>query len=185
MLAQVVRFAAALTRSEIDGNTLFGHAAVFEQPTFVSGYHEVISRSAFDKVLANEHTDVRALINHDPNQILGRQSANTLRLNTDDDGLTFEVDLPDTSYGRDLRESMQRGDIDGASFMFYAGETSQDKHEGKYMLRHDSVSRLVDVSVVTFPAYQGAGASLRSVQRQNLRSQLIKARAAILFGVKK
>jgi hypothetical protein len=173
-------------RAEVAGNKLHGHASVFDQIAQVPGHYEQLSRSAFDAVLKDKTTDVRALWNHDPNHLLGRQSSGTLRIGTDSEGLEFEVDLPDTSLGRDLRVLADRGDITGASFGFIPGEDEWDKApDGMRLRTHTSVAMLRDVSPVTFPAYEGAAVSLRSMEFGRpirARSQLIQARARVHLG---
>ena len=172
-------------RAELDGNRLRGHAAVFNQMAQLSGGWEQLDRRAFDQALKTD--DVRALINHNPTQVLGRMSAGTLRLETDDDGLVFDVDLPDTSYARDLRELVARGDITGASFGFVPGEHKWGKApDGRSLRTHTSVKRLLDVSPVTFPAYEGTDVALRSVDfsRPSWRGQLIMARHRALYAPK-
>lgn len=161
-------------RARLDGNTLYGHAAVFGVQAKVPGGYEQLDRHAFDQVLDSTDTDVRALINHDPNLVLGRQSSGTLRLKVDDQGLGFEVDLPDVSYARDLRELVSRGDVTGASFAFIPG---QDQWDGQ-LRTHTSVAELVDTSVVTFPAYESTAVALRNYNfdRSPGRSVLIRAR---------
>jgi len=168
-------------RTTTTGNKIVGHASVFDQIATVPGGYETITRTAFDEVLKDPDTDVRALINHDPNQLLGRQSAGTLKLGVDDEGLAFEVELPDTSYARDLRALAERGDINGASFGFIPGDDKWTRApDGRQLRSHTSVRSLVDVSVVTFPAYAGAGVALRSIQierRLNPRAAAIRSRA--------
>jgi len=169
-------------RAEITGNKLGGYASVFDQTADLGWLgRERVARSAFDAVLADSATDVRALFNHDASMLLGRQASKTLRLSTDSHGLEFEIDLPNTSLGRDVRELVERGDIDGASFGFVPGDYDWD--EDRATVTHTSVSRLVDVSPVTFPAYIGASTEARSEGRiiVSQRSQLIQARARVLF----
>lgn len=180
-MTTLTRYAVQL-RAQMDGDTLRGHGAVFGQATeLFPGYFEQIARGAFDGILDRSDTDVRALVNHDPTMLLGRQSAGTLRLKVDDEGLAFEVDLPDTSYARDLRSLVARGDLTGASFGFIPGKTrSATTESGSHVTEIMSVERLVDVSAVTFPAYAGASVSLRAFDfggRESTRSRLIRARA--------
>lgn len=157
------------------GNRLGGYAAVFDQTTDLGWQgKERIDRAAFDAALADESTDVRSLWNHDPQFLLGRQSAGTLRLSVDSTGLEYEVDLPDTGYARDVHALAERGDLDGASFAFVPGEWSWDEDE--QVRTHTSVSRLVDVAPVTFPAYDGASTEARSLTVHRRRSQLIRIR---------
>jgi HK97 family phage prohead protease len=162
----------------LSGNRLGGYAAVFGQPTDLGGGNrEAIAIGAFDQAL--KVSDVRALYNHSPMYVLGRQSAGTLRLSLDSTGLEYEVDLPGTRYAADLRELVERGDIDGASFAFIPDKVEFDRDSG--ITRHLSVAQLIDVSPVTFPAYAGASTEARSLPpticRQ--RSQLIRARARV------
>lgn len=169
-------------RSEVQGNTLHGYAAVFNQVAKLPRHLEMLSRNAFDKVL-KDGADVRALVNHDPSQLIGRSASGTLRLETDDHGLHFEVDLPDTQVGRDLRTLLERGDVTGASFGFVPGadEWSQAP-DGSQLRTHTSVAQLLDVSPVTYPAYEGTAVALRAYDfsRPSGRSQLVRARARLL-----
>jgi uncharacterized protein len=171
------------SRSELRGNKLGGYASVFNQTADLGIFgQERMAPGAFDVALKS--SDVRALMNHDPNFVLGRQSAGTLRLLADSEGLEYEVDLPDTQYARDLRVLVERGDIDGASFGFVPGEHAWDS--GRSVRTHLSVAKLVDVSPVTFPAYDGASTEARSalIGASRRRSQLIRARARVhLEGV--
>lgn len=167
-------------RAEVTGDRIAGHASVFGQLANVGPHWEQIQRGAFDKVLKAD-PDVRALVNHDPSQVLGRSAAGTLRLDVDDEGLAFEVDLPDTSYANDLRTLVARGDVTGASFGFIPGADSWSRApDGRQLRSHTELAALVDVSVVTFPAYKGAGVALRSVEfSTGHRSQLVRARARV------
>lgn len=172
-------------RAELDGDTLVGHASVFSQMAPIAGGYEAIAPTAFDEVLKNPETDVRALVNHDPTLVLGRQSAGTLELSTDREGLKFKVKLPKTSYAQDLKELVARGDISGASFGFIPGEEEFSKApDGKQVRTHLSVARLLDVSPVTWPAYDGASVALRHMTfpRHTAREQAIRARARLRKG---
>lgn len=172
------RLFAELRAAEVTGNTLAGHAAVFGQVAQIRGGYEAIAAGAFDEVLARAD-DVVALRDHNPSLILGRTSAGTLRLGTDTDGLVFEVDLPDTGYARDVRELVARGDLRGASFGFLPGRDELGHApDGRQLRTHTSVKRLLDVSVVAMPAYEGTDVTLRSYEPSALdqRTQLILAR---------
>lgn len=173
------RLHAELRAAEVSGNTLAGHAAVFGQVAQIRGGWEAIAAGAFDEVLARDD-DVVALRDHNPELLLGRRSAGTLRLSTDGDGLAFEVDLPDTSYGRDVRELVGRGDLRGASFGFLPGRDAvSTAPDGKQLRTHTSIARLLDVSVVALPAYDGTDVRLRHVEFATTldnRTRLILAR---------
>ncbi|MGC4942135.1 HK97 family phage prohead protease [Kribbella sp. DT2] len=171
-------------RAQLDGNTLVGHAAVFGQMAKVGNGYEQLSERAFEDVLKLPDSDVTSLWNHDPQYLLGRQSAGTLRVRADSEGLAFENDLPDTSYANDLRVLLARGDITGASFGFIPDldkSTWTRAADGSQIHTINGIKYLRDVSPVTFPAYSGAGVALRSYDfgQPSGRSQLILARARV------
>lgn len=179
-----MRFHAELRSAAVDGNRLAGHAAVFGQVAPIRGGWEAIGRHAFDEVL-ERGDDVVALRDHDPALLLGRTRSGTLRLGVDDDGLAFEVDLPDTAYAADVRELVARGDLAGASFGFLPGRDELGRApDGKQLRTHTSVARLLDVSVVALPAYDGTDVLLRHLmfdQAPTRRDQLIRARHRALI----
>lgn len=185
-MTKLMRFHCEL-RAEMTGrNRLEGHAAVFNQLADLGSHYEEMGTSAFDAVMKSPEDDPRALINHDPSMVLGRKTAGTLRYSTDSEGLPFQVDLPDTSYANDLRVSMERGDINQCSFAFFPNLTTWGKApDGKPSERHDSIARLLDLSVVTYPAYAGTSVALRHMEfnetPEPLRSQLIRARHRVLM----
>lgn len=137
-----------------DSTTIVGHAAVYDTLSEnLGGFQERILPGAFDDVLEN---DVRAFFNHDPNHLLARSSSGTLRLSTDDKGLKYEFDVPDTTTGRDLLVSMKRGDITQSSFAFTVEDDSWETKEGMNVRTINKVKRLYDVSPVSVPAYPDA-----------------------------
>lgn len=141
-------------RSNDDGSvTMTGYAAKFNtRSQDLGGFVETIAPGSFTRSLENG-ADVKALFNHDPNIVLGRSTAGTLRLFQDDTGLRYEVDLPNTSAGRDLAVSLQRGDISQSSFAFrtISDDWSFDTDGRELRTLHDLELR--DVSPVTYPAY--------------------------------
>lgn len=168
-------------RSEVTGNRISGYASVFDEPADLGPYFEVIARSAFNAVLADPATDVRAFLDHDSGKLLGRQSSGTLRLATDTRGLHFEVDLPKTSAGKDARELINRGDLTGVSFGFKAGQEEWGAYEGRELRTHLSIARLIEISPVSLPAYTGTSVALRSQPAEPItgRTQIIRARARV------
>lgn len=140
------------------GRTLVGHAAVFGAVSAdLGGWDERVEPGAFTAVLATA-PDVVATLNHSNDRILGRTTAGTLRLAQDDRGLSFECDLPDGPLGADVRESVRRGDLTGASFSF---TVDRDRWEGRTRVI-ERVRELRDVSVATRPAYPAATVELRT-----------------------
>ena len=149
------------TREENGERIIEGYAAKYETETNIGPFMESISRGAFDNVLEN---DVRALINHDPSLVLGRTSAGTLELTSDDVGLKYRVKLGNQQYATDLYESIQRGDISQSSFAFTIKD--QTWSEDRSSRKVNEVAQLLDVSPVTYPAYKEATVVAREEEEE-------------------
>ena len=147
------------------GTTLRGMASVVYDGSPGSEYElfpgavERIAPGAFKRAI-EEKQDVVALLNHS-GQPLGRTTSGTLRLRQTDEGLEYEADLPDTTLGKDVRELLARGDLSGSSFAFRPTKKAWSRENGRDVLTIRDLD-LVDVSVVTTPAYKGTSASVRS-----------------------
>jgi len=147
-----------MENAEYEGNTIRGYAAVYNSDSeWMGGFYEQIATGAFDEVMDN---DTRAYFNHDENLLLGRVSSGTLRLGSDERGLYYEVDLPNTSYANDLVELMKRGDVNQSSFAFLIDRDRWEERDGKTYRIIEKVSRLLDVSPVAQPAYPDATSEL-------------------------
>lgn len=141
-----------------------GYGSVFSsQSEDLGGFREIIAEGAFDGRL---NDDVRALFNHDPNFVLGRTKSGTLSLSVDKNGLKYDVDFPDTTIASDLLTSIKRGDVDQSSFAFTVDQDGQEFTEvdGVIIRTITKVTRLYDVSPVTYPAYPDATVGARSLQ---------------------
>lgn len=155
-------YTAEIRLVESDGQRrIVGYAAVFSQLSEeMWGFREMIEQGAFQRTIA-EGADVRALMNHDPNLILGRTRAGTLDLAEDDIGLRYEIAPPDTQYARDLMISLERGDINQSSFGFRVVKErweTRDEENIRFLMDVD----LFDISPVTFPAYPQTSAEARA-----------------------
>jgi HK97 family phage prohead protease len=138
-----------------------GYAARFDALSQnLGGFVEQIAPGAFTKTL--QEADVRALFNHDPNFVLGRNKSGTLRMAEDRDGLAYEIDLPDTTLGRDVAVLLERGDISGSSFGFRVIEDDWAETRSGFPLRTLKQVALRDVGPVTYPAYVDSSSALRS-----------------------
>ncbi len=158
-------------RAAATGRTIGGYAAVFGATAEIgSSFRETIAPGAFSSALDQ---DVRALIDHNWGRVIGRTTAGTLRLRQDGVGLAVEIDLPDTTDGRDLATLIDRGDISGMSFGFVVTKQSWDE-TGDVPTRTIEAVDLREVSVVAFPAYDDTSVALRSLQgaRDEARKQL-------------
>lgn len=139
-------------REEAEGMRLTGYAARFGQWSEPLPFREIIQRGAFKRSL-DSRNDIKLLWNHDSSKVLGSTRAKTLRLEEREEGLWVDAILPDTSYGRDAKVSIQRGDVTGFSFGFSvpAGGDAWNSEGTERTLK--SV-RLIEVSTgVAFPAY--------------------------------
>ena len=143
-----------------------GYAAKFNSETVIGNYwqyREVILPGAFDDVLKD---DIRALFNHDPNQILARSinGKGTLEVFVDDIGLKYRYTTPDRSYAKDLQDAIDAGDVSQSSFAFKIREQRWIEKEGDMELREIvAFEKLYDVSPVTYPAYADTEVAKRSL----------------------
>src|SRR5690606_17155465 len=145
------------SRAEQDNEMYIeGYFAVFNTETELwRGAFESIAPGAFDETLSN---DIRALINHDTNLVLGRNKAGTLELKVDSRGLWGRIKInPNDTDAVNLYERVKRGDVDQCSFGFNILEEDveyRDDGTVKWTLKKVD---LHEVSVVTFPAYEDTG----------------------------
>lgn len=130
----------------------------------LGGFRERFARGAFGDL---DEADIISTVEHDGRMLIGRTPL-TLRLEDTDEGLRYEVDLPDTSAGRDLAELVERGDIRGSSFEFSVESDGDDWEQDDEVgwIRTVRSARLYQVGPVTNPAYQdGTQVALRSLDR--------------------
>jgi HK97 family phage prohead protease len=192
MKSTISRLLSVEFRAELSTpDRLRGHAGVFNRMALVeNNMYEEIGPTAFDEVL-RRGDDTRFLLNHNPNNLLGRTASGTLRLRTDTTGLEVDNDLPDTTLGRDVRVLVARRDLTGFSFGYAPDEQSDTFRvapDGRQVVTRNNMVRLVDVSLATYPAYAEADdAVLRSIDFTRIvqidqRSQLIRARSRAQKG---
>jgi len=150
-------------RSEEGKPTILrGYAAVFEKlsvPLF--GFREKIRKGAFAKSL--EKNNIKALWNHNSDFPLGSTKGGTLKLEEDDKGLRFELELPDNSWGRDAEIAVRRKDVDGVSFGFNVNKDEWDRSNEKGPIRTLVDVNLIEISPTPFPAYPATSVNARSV----------------------
>lgn len=143
------------------GKLMVGHAAVFEQKSLpMFGFQEQVMSGAFKKTI--QESDIRALWNHNPDHVLGRNKAGTLELDEDKRGLAVKITPPDTQWANDLCESIRRKDVSQMSFSFRTIKDSWHMEDGMPTRNLEEV-RLYDVSPVTYPAYPTTDISVRAM----------------------
>ena len=153
-----------------DGSPVIsGIASVFYDGTPRTEYQpwpgvvERIMPTAFDKAMKPaKDEDTVALFNHNPDHILGRRSAKTLRLRRKAEGLGYFIDVGDTTVAQDVRKHIERGDLTGSSFSFIIDDYRWHLEDGVEVREIHSAYPLFDVGPVTFPAYKATSVSARS-----------------------
>jgi HK97 family phage prohead protease len=175
-------------RMDGDNPVVVGYGAVFNSMSNdLGGFREYIGSEAFEGRLED---DVRFLINHD-GMPLARTTNGTLRLSVDERGLKYEAKLnPNVSTSRDLMELLKDGTINQSSFAFIVEDDSWEMKDGMNVRTINKVSRLYDVSAVTYPAYNEASSSvaLRSMQEWQEKEEAKKLEESLeaekLEGIK-
>lgn len=143
--------------------TLSGYASVFNRLSQnLGGFVERVDPAAFNKSIADQ-VPVLARYNHDDNHLLGTTEGGTLTLEVDGTGLRYDVAIPDTSSGRDVRELAKRGDVRYSSFAFRTVADEWDLTPEGFPLRTLLAVQLVDVAPVNNPAYRDTSTGLRSL----------------------
>lgn len=159
-------FTVRADKDEQGGNIITGRPIVYDKMTDLGWFNEIIERGALDKTNLQ---DVRFLVNHDTSKIpLARSRKNnknsTMQLTVDDDGMAIRVTL-DTENNADARalySAVQRGDISGMSFMFSINDEEWQNLESDHPTRRiKEIGTVVEVSAVTFPAYEQTEISTR------------------------
>lgn len=165
-----------------EGDIITGRPIVYNSRTNLGFFDEVIESGALDQA---DLTDVRFLVNHDISKIpLARSRRNngksTMQLTPDQNGLGIEVklDTENNAEARALKSAVQRGDITGMSFMFSIDDEEWEDLESEHPTRHiRKIGSVVEVSAVTFPAYDSTEINARSKKAlENARSALESAR---------
>lgn len=171
------------------GAIITGRPIVYNSRTDIGLFDEVIDMGALD---STDLTDVRFLVNHDTRKIpLARSRRNnansTMKLSVDSYGLNIDwvkLDVENNSEARALYSAVSRGDITGMSFMFSVDEERWDDLESDHPVRHIlKIGSVVEVSAVTFPAYDSTeiyARSIESLERARSTVETVKNSADLL-----
>ena len=160
------------------GKIITGRPVVYNSRTDIGWFDEIIEQGALDKT---DLTDVRFLVNHDTSRIpLARSRRNTpdstMQLQTDAEGMAIRVNLDteNNAEAKSLYSAVQRGDITGMSFMFGVdGESWEDLESDHPTRRITSISTVVEVSAVTFPAYSATSIDVDERSKEALENARI------------
>jgi len=165
-------------QNEDEVGVVTGRPIVYNSRTDLGYFDEVIERGALNGA---DLRDVRFLVNHDVSKIPLARSRNnnansTMQLTVDDEGMMIRVnlDVKNNSEARNLYSAIERGDISGMSFMFRVDDEEWSELESDHPVRHvKRISDVVEVSAVTFPAYEDTSISVRNKQAlDNAKSTL-------------
>lgn len=167
-------------RAEESG-VIIGRPVVFNSRTDIGYFDEVIEQGALDKTDLN---DVRFCLNHDTSYVYARSRRNnptsTMQLRVDAEGLMMEarLDIENSPKARDLYSAVRRGDLDGMSFMFSVDGDEWEGLDSEHPLRHiRSIASIVEVSAVTFPAYDATSIQARSKEALESAKALLESEA--------
>lgn len=171
---------------ESDKGVIVGRPIVYDSKTDMCLFEETIDRGALDKT---DLKDVRFLVNHDISKIPLARSRNnnknsTMQLNVDDKGLNIKVklDIENNTEAKNLYSAVKRGDISGMSFMFGVDGEEWENLDSDYPTRHiKSISEVIEVSAVTFPAYNSTTIDARGKALDSAKEALDNARASKLL----
>lgn len=160
-----------------------GRPIVYGSRTDLGWFDEIIDAGALD---GTDLTDVRFLVNHDLSKIPLARSRNnnmnsTMQLRPNENGLdiTARIDIGANADAKALDSAVRRGDISGMSFMFFVDKDAWEDLDSEHPTRHiTSISRVVEVSAVTFPAYQATEIYARSNEALESAKQTLESARA-------
>ena len=164
-------------RSENGGRHISGKAISFDTESNDIGFIEILHRGCISQELIDS-SNIVFLYNHDYNQVIARanKGKGTLNIELRDDGVYFDLEVPNTTMGNDLLENIRLGNITQCSFGFrYANEEGAYKDEkiGDVWYRNVyKIGELYDLSAVTYPAYDDTYVNARMQERSKMEDKL-------------
>lgn len=173
-------------RVEENGNQLIGHAAVYGQMTRIGNwFYEIISSGAFDRT---DLSDVALYLNHNIDSLPMARSRksipnSTMKVTPDEKGLGIEasLDTDNNTDARALTSAVNRKDVSGMSFSFIVGDEDWQGLDTEMPTRTiKTVSKVIEVSAVTYPAYEGTDIDARSGSLESDRAALERAQSMII-----
>ena len=179
------QFEIRAEQNEDEVGIVTGRPIVYNSRTDLGYFDEIIERGALNGA---DLRDVRFLVNHDLSKIPLARSRNnnansTMQMTIDEQGMLIRVnlDLKNNSEARNLYSAIERGDITGMSFMFAVDDEEWTELESEHPTRHiKKISSVVEVSAVTFPAYEDTEISVRNKQAlENAKSALENAKRTL------
>ena len=182
-VTRAYNFEIRAENNEKNGDHIIGRPIVYDSKTDLGYFDEIIERGALDDANLK---DVRFLVNHDVSMIpLARSRRNnensTMQMSIDDDGMEIRVNLDteNNTDARNLYSAIKRGDITGMSFMFSIDDEEWENLDSDHPTHHiRKISEVLEVSAVTFPAYEATEISARAKETlDSVKSTLDSVRA--------
>jgi HK97 family phage prohead protease len=185
-VTRAYNFELRAENNEAHGDHIVGRPIVYDAKTNLGWFDEIIERGALDNA---DLKDVRFLVNHNTDMIPLARSRNnnansTMQMSVDEQGMAIRVNLDteNNSDAKNLYSAIKRGDITGMSFMFSIDSEEWDDLESEHPTRKiKEIGRVLEVSAVTFPAYDATEISARDKEAlDNAKAALESARSQSL-----
>ena len=174
-----LRFVRSDITIEFSERIVSGYAIRFmEESVDLGGFIERIHPEAIS-IAQIRNSDIFALFNHEDGLVLGRTGAGTLKLDLREDGLYYEINVPNTVAGNELLEHIKRGEMYGTSFAFSlpsdgTGEVWSKGEDGNIYRDITNIEFIWEISPVFEPAYPTTTVSARSLEKIQELNDMIK-----------
>lgn len=150
---------------------LVGTPIVYDTPTTIHDpageYIEIIQQGALDGA---DLSDVRLFYNHDLNKVPLARTPRTMQLELNPAGLEMKAALPDTNEARAVYEAVKRRDLSGMSFAFTVSDGGSHYDPRTNTRTITRIAKVLECSVVPFPAYPTASVEARNERSAGLRT---------------
>lgn len=184
-VTRAYNFELRAENNEKNGDYITGRPIVYNSKTNLGYFEEIIEAGALDKANLK---DVRFLINHNTDMIPLARSRNnnehsTMQMTVDKDGMAIRVNLDteNNTEARNLYSAIKRGDITGMSFMFTIDDEEWENLESDHPIRHiRKIGTVLEVSAVTFPAYESTEISARDKEALESAKNLLESKRSSL-----
>ena len=184
-VTRAYNFELRAENNEKNGDHITGRPIVYNSKTDLGYFEEIIEAGALDKANLK---DVRFLVNHNTDMIPLARSRNnnehsTMQMTVDEDGMAIRVNLDteNNTEARNLYSAIKRGDITGMSFMFTIDDEEWENLESDHPIRHiRKIGTVLEVSAVTFPAYESTEISARDKEALESAKNLLESKRSSL-----
>jgi uncharacterized protein len=162
-----LKFEVRMEETEGQANNVIGHGVVYDRRSEdLGGFVEIVRKGAFDKALESGD-EIKSFYNHDPSMVLATTSSEPpLKIRNNKANLSYEAEIPNTSYGKDLAENLRRKNVTGSSFAFTVTDDDWFKEKDGTVVREIKEAKLFELGPVTNPAYLPTTAAVRSLKNQ-------------------